>query len=168
MLRLPRRRIAGRAGYSTWLRVALVLVAVTHRLGPSSSATTSTVDRALPSSAVQVHLGHSSIQVTMDRYGQLFPDALEHLADRLDAARTEGRADTEPLESRETGMAHALRQGVGGGGASQLRSSRCSVLQLASCHHQTGVPTGSSAPARRLQPIGVNAGACQKPRDQRV
>jgi integrase len=25
--------------------------------------------------AIQVHLGHSSIQVTMDRYGHLFPDA---------------------------------------------------------------------------------------------
>ncbi len=39
--------------YDSWLRVALVVVAVAHRrLGPSSSATTSTVDRALPSSAV--------------------------------------------------------------------------------------------------------------------
>jgi hypothetical protein len=66
-------------------------------------------------------------------------------------------------------MAHELRrQGVGGGGASQLRSSRCSVLHLASRHHQTGVPTGSSAADGRLHPIGVNAGACQKPRDQRV
>jgi integrase len=33
--------------------------------------------------AIQTHLGHSSIQVTMDRYGHLFPDAMEHLADRL-------------------------------------------------------------------------------------
>src|SRR5919106_6810542 len=40
---------------SYWLRVVLVVVAVTHRrLGPSSSATTSTTDRALPSSAVQL------------------------------------------------------------------------------------------------------------------
>ena len=52
MLRNPPRRF-GRAG--SWLRVALVVVAVTQRrLGPSSSATTSTTDRALPSSAVQV------------------------------------------------------------------------------------------------------------------
>jgi hypothetical protein len=37
------------------VRVVLVAVAVAQRrLGPSSSATTSTVDRALPSSAVQV------------------------------------------------------------------------------------------------------------------
>src|SRR5918995_3942710 len=42
-------------GYRSWLPVALVVVAVAHRrLGPSSSATTSTVDRALPSSAVQL------------------------------------------------------------------------------------------------------------------
>jgi hypothetical protein len=51
----PARRISGRAGYRSWLLVALVVVAVAHRrLGPSSSATTSTVDRALPSAAVQL------------------------------------------------------------------------------------------------------------------
>jgi integrase len=48
--------------------------------------------------AIQAHLGHSSIQVTMDRYGHLFPDALEHLADRLDAARTQARTDQERIE----------------------------------------------------------------------
>jgi len=42
----------GAASSDYWL---LVVVAVAHRrLGPSSSASTSTVDRALPSSAVQV------------------------------------------------------------------------------------------------------------------
>jgi hypothetical protein len=52
MLQVPPRRI-GRAGY--WLRVVLVVVAVAHRrLAPSSSATTSTTDRAEPSSAVQL------------------------------------------------------------------------------------------------------------------
>ncbi len=35
--------------------------------------------------AVQVALGHSSIAVTMDRYGHLFPSDQEALADRLDA-----------------------------------------------------------------------------------
>ena len=49
----PARRIAGRAGY--WLRVVLVVVDVAQRRdGPSSSATTSTTERALPSSAVQL------------------------------------------------------------------------------------------------------------------
>jgi integrase len=36
--------------------------------------------------AIQAHLGHSSIQVTFDRYGHLFPEDLEDLAARLDAA----------------------------------------------------------------------------------
>jgi hypothetical protein len=49
MLGVPPRLIAGRAGY--WLRVVLVVVAVAHRrLGPSSSATTSTTERVLASS----------------------------------------------------------------------------------------------------------------------
>ncbi len=37
---------------------------------------------------VQAHLGHSSIQVTMDRYGHLFPSDAEDLAERLDTTRT--------------------------------------------------------------------------------
>jgi integrase len=37
--------------------------------------------------AVQSHLGHSSIQVTMDRYGHLLPSDVEELADRLDVSR---------------------------------------------------------------------------------
>jgi hypothetical protein len=38
-----------------WLLAILVVIAVDHRkLGPSSSATTSTTERALPSSAVQL------------------------------------------------------------------------------------------------------------------
>jgi integrase len=36
--------------------------------------------------AVQGHLGHSSITVTMDVYGHLFPDDMDALAGRLDAA----------------------------------------------------------------------------------
>ena len=50
--------------------------------------------------AIQAHLGHSSIQVTMDRYRHLFPDALEHLADRLDAARAQLRMDAMGTEPR--------------------------------------------------------------------
>jgi hypothetical protein len=51
----PAPRIAGRAGYWSWLRVVLVGVAVARRrLAPSSPATTSTVDRALPSPVVRL------------------------------------------------------------------------------------------------------------------
>lgn len=35
--------------------------------------------------AVQEHMGHSSITVTYDRYGHLFPAIADQLADRLDA-----------------------------------------------------------------------------------
>jgi len=48
--------------------------------------------------AVMEHLGHSSISVTMDRYGHLFPDELNRLADRLDAAR--GAALEAPTRPR--------------------------------------------------------------------
>jgi integrase len=53
--------------------------------------------------AIQAHLGHSSIQVTMDRYGHLFPEALEHLADRLDAVRIQARAEVGRTE-RQSGV----------------------------------------------------------------
>ncbi len=42
--------------------------------------------------AIQVHLGHSSIAVTMDRYGHLFPSDQEDLAARLNARYEAGRA----------------------------------------------------------------------------
>jgi len=42
---------------------------------------------------IQVHLGHSSISVTMDRYGHLFPSDMEALAADLDAARSRAHAD---------------------------------------------------------------------------
>ena len=34
-------------------------------------------------------LGHASAQMTLDRYGHLFEDELEAVADRLDAARAD-------------------------------------------------------------------------------
>jgi integrase len=49
--------------------------------------------------AVMEHLGHSSITVTMDRYGHLFPSDMEALAEALGAAR--GRAlAAQPRPSR--------------------------------------------------------------------
>jgi integrase len=61
--------------------------------------------------AVQAQLGHASATVTLDRYGHLFPDELQRLADRLqeaygdavtDPARTEP-PETVPLERKEAG-----------------------------------------------------------------
>jgi integrase len=48
---------------------------------------------------IQRHLGHSSITVTMDTYGHLFPEDVEHIADRLD--RRIGRVS----DGTETGRA---------------------------------------------------------------
>lgn len=35
--------------------------------------------------AIQAHLGHASVQLTLDRYGHLYPDDMHRLADRFDA-----------------------------------------------------------------------------------
>jgi integrase len=35
---------------------------------------------------IQEHLGHSSIVVTMDRYGHLYPEARNEVSNALDAA----------------------------------------------------------------------------------
>jgi integrase len=43
--------------------------------------------------AIQNHLGHSSITVTMDRYGHLFPSDMEALAVALDDVRSRAVAD---------------------------------------------------------------------------
>jgi hypothetical protein len=50
---------------------------------------------------VKDYLGHSSIRVTSDRHGHLFPRARQELADGLDEtyrrAGTVGGADARPL-----------------------------------------------------------------------
>jgi integrase len=48
-----------------------------------ASAALLIAQRAHPE-AVKRHLGHSSIAVTMDRYGHLFPSESERLAESLD------------------------------------------------------------------------------------
>ena len=55
---------------------------------------------------VKSHLGHSSITVTMDVYGHLFPSEVEELAHRLDA-RHRAAADSvvplvRPIEAQPT------------------------------------------------------------------
>ena len=39
--------------------------------------------------AVQAQLGHATASITLDTYGHLFPDELDQLAGRLEAARAE-------------------------------------------------------------------------------
>jgi hypothetical protein len=42
--------------------------------------------------AVQRRLGHATASITLDVYGHLFPDELDTLTDRLEAARAEAVA----------------------------------------------------------------------------
>ncbi len=43
---------------------------------------------------IQEHLGHSSIVITMDRYGHLYPEDRSKVTDALDAAFAAARAAT--------------------------------------------------------------------------
>lgn len=51
--------------------------------------------------AIQAHLGHSSISVTMDRYGHLFPSDMEALANDLDTLRAEAVESNAALQPRQ-------------------------------------------------------------------
>ncbi len=45
--------------------------------------------------AVQAHLGHSSMSVTMDRYGHLFPSEFEAIAEKLEALHDRAAAQAD-------------------------------------------------------------------------
>jgi hypothetical protein len=49
---------------------------------------------------IQARLGHSSITVTVDRYGHLFPSMEEALAEKLDAAFTPPQRRRDPCDER--------------------------------------------------------------------
>ena len=59
---------------------------------------------------VQTMLGHKSATLTLDRYGHLFGDDLDALADRLDSA---ARAAAAPLRPRRRGNVVQLRASGG-------------------------------------------------------
>jgi integrase len=56
---------------------------------------------------VKDYLGHSSIRVTSDRYGHLFPAAREEIADALDA-RFRASAEAAAPQTRPTATISAL------------------------------------------------------------
>jgi integrase len=71
--------------------------------------------------AVQAQLGHASATVTLDRYGHLFPDELQRLADRLQDAYAEAVTDPARTEAPETMRGERKEAGhrpasAGGGG----------------------------------------------------
>ncbi len=47
---------------------------------------------------VQAMLGHASATLTLDRYGHLFPDELDAVAERLDEARSKAGAPYAPRD----------------------------------------------------------------------
>jgi integrase len=61
--------------------------------------------------AVQHHLGHKSASITLDRYGHLFPEELDHLADRLDRLHAQAGVYPACTDAPVT----ALGQGKGPG-----------------------------------------------------
>lgn len=50
-----------------------------------------------PIKAVQAQLGHQSAELTLDRYGHLYPDQMGVLAERLEEARNRGLGETTDL-----------------------------------------------------------------------
>jgi hypothetical protein len=102
------------------------------------------------SKAIQAHLGHSSIQVTMDRYGHLFPDALEQLTDCLDAARAAAGTDparTEPQHEVVGLPARQMGPDLRGEGGGVTEGTRTPALR----DHNLNLPTALS---QLLEPKG--------------
>jgi integrase len=61
--------------------------------------------------AVRHHLGHQSASITLDRYGHLFREELDHLADRLDRLHAQTGVYPACIDSSVA----ALGQGKGPG-----------------------------------------------------
>jgi integrase len=85
--------------------------------------------------AVQAQLGHASATVTLDRYGHLFPDEFQRLADRLQEAYADAITDPARTEAAKTMLRERKGAGqrpapVGGGGETRTpvprRRSRAS------------------------------------------
>jgi len=56
---------------------------------------------------IKRHLGHSSIKVTMDSYGHLFPSDADALAGRINSAISKARADSRRTEDQGSAEATA-------------------------------------------------------------
>jgi hypothetical protein len=67
--------------------------------------------------AVQAQLGHASATVTLDRYGHLFPDELQQLAERLQEAYADAVSD--PARTETAQIALQIRKEAGQGPTSR-------------------------------------------------
>lgn len=59
---------------------------------------------------VQTHLGHSSIQVTLDRYGHLYPDAMERVAAVMEEKWHRGLAESRQEKAQDHTAIAKLRR----------------------------------------------------------
>jgi hypothetical protein len=87
---------------------------------------------------VQKTLGHKSAVMTLDRYGHLWPDELEDLAERLDRAHTAAVAPSArptggPAVVDLTQKARSMTWPCGGGGETRTPLSRDSRLPASGC-----------------------------------
>jgi integrase len=89
-----------RAGHECWTAAAAGLDPRLRFHYLRYSAASLLIAQGASVEAVQAQLGHASATMTLDRLrAPVPPDELEHLADRLDRAWREARAD--PLRTRQ-------------------------------------------------------------------
>lgn len=82
---------------NTWapaLRAAGLMPTGVHIL--RHTCATLLIAQGAPVKAIQAQLGHSSAELTLGRYGHLYPDDLDALAARLDNARDAAKRNREP------------------------------------------------------------------------
>jgi len=65
---------------------------------PDHTAASLMINHGADPKLIQAQLGHSSITVTYDVYGHLFPDRLDELSTRLDDLIKHTHRDREPPE----------------------------------------------------------------------
>jgi integrase-like protein len=72
--------LAGELDVSEWTDEELIRI---HDLRHTCAALL--ISQGVHPKRIQAHLGHASITTTLDRYGHLFPDDMDQLADGLEA-----------------------------------------------------------------------------------
>ena len=126
--------------------------------------------------AIHFHaIGHKSASITLDRYGHLFPEELDHMADRLDRVHAEASvypactdASVAALGQRKEAGQRPASAGGGGetrtplSGGSRFASltSTDSRIWLMSCagalpHHLPGLPGSSRRIYRGRDPLAT-------------
>ena len=79
---------------------------------------------------IQARMGHASVQVTLDRYGHLFPELDQQVAEGLDhtfraALRVvEGGSDDRSRDTARTQMTRARHENGGSGGLQRSRADK--------------------------------------------